>query len=228
MPIGYSNLVFNEKIAPYFDIYKSYYSSRFPDRSIEFNPIMSSLIIKMLFLEKTYYIHLALIQYIVLDIIYKSNDGITIDKISKETNIEIKYLKETINSLLTSKLIKKSTNNQVRLFINFDFSHPNNKISIKDLILKEENKQEETLKEFLHDRNTIVLSNMYSYIKKNKTFRKDILINEIQPKIPFKVTQEQIENAIKILLDKEDITSVNLKSPYNSNEITETIYQYSE
>ena len=69
----------------------------------------------------------------------------------------------------------------------------------------------------MHDRNTIILSNVYDYIKRNKTFVKDILITELGYKIPFKISHQQIDDAIKTLIDKEHINEITLPNPYNSN-----------
>jgi hypothetical protein len=205
----------NSEIEPYFDIYRSYYKSRFPDRELEFNPIQSTMIIKTVFNSKKYYIHLALIQYIVLDKLFNSNDnGLGIKDISLETNISIKNLQETINSLLYIKLIKRSSDTtsilDMKFFINYDFIHENNKISISSLLVQKENDELEDKREFLNDRNTIVLSNMYDYIKKNRTFTIDTIYNEMcKNKIPFNVDLEQVLDGIKILLEKEDIMEIN-------------------
>jgi hypothetical protein len=218
----------NSQIDPYFDIYKAYYSSRYPDREIEFDPIQSTMIVKLIFLEKIYYIHMALIQYIVLDKIFKvdSNNGLNIKEISEKTNISIQNLQETINSLLHIKLIKRSTNvssiENMIFYINYDFVHENNKISINSLIIPTNQEEKEIKKEFLHDRNIIILSNIYDYIKKNKTFTLDVLYDEMnKKKIPFQINLEQITSAIKVMLEKEDIVEIN-------NDNQNIIYKYSE
>ena len=207
------NFNLNQKIEPYFDIYKAFYTSRYPDRQIEFDCIHSTMIVKMIFLEKTYYIHMALIQYLILDKIFNSNDGIGINKIVELTGISIENVLETINSLIQIKLVKRNETinlNLLKFFINYDFVHENNKISISSLVVKElEEKNDTKLKEFLHDRNTIVLANTYDYIKKNKLFYRDVLFTEIQYKIPFKLNDEYINTVIKTLLDKEHIIYIN-------------------
>ena len=211
----------NTKIEPYFDIYKAFYTSRYPDRNIEFDCIFSTMIVKMIFLEESYYIHMALIQYLVLDKIFKSNEGVGINQIVEMTEIPIEYILETINSLIQIKLIKRTGVNTIdtlRFFINYDFVHENNKISISSLIIKELKEiNNTTTKEFLHDRNTIVLANMYDYIKKNKIFYKDVLFTDLQYKVPFKLTDEYINTVIQTLLDKEHIML-----------LTENTYKYIE
>lgn len=101
------------------------------------------MIVKMVFGSKPYYIHLALIQYMVLDKLFNSSvNGLGIKDISEKLNIPIKNLQEAINSLLHIKLIKRSSNaNSVldmKLFINYDFVHENNKLSISSLVLQKE------------------------------------------------------------------------------------------
>lgn len=200
----------NQKIEPYFDIYKKFYNSRFPDRDIEFDPFQSTLIVKMNFLEKDYYIHMALIQYIVLDIIFKCDDFINSIDISYKSGINIEYLQETINSLLQIKIIKHNNAKSIeelKFSINNNFCHDNNKISISSLIIKED-LSNVIKEEFMHDRNTIILSNFYDYIKKNKIFTKDELVIELGYKIPFKISQQHIENVIEILINKEHIIEI--------------------
>jgi hypothetical protein len=224
------NFKINSNIEPYFDIYRAYYSSRYPDRQIEFDPFQSTLFVRMVFLEKIYFIHMALIQYIVLEHIFKSNEGIGLIDISTKTDIPISHLQETINSLLQIKIIKRSNANSIenlKFFINYDFAHENNKISISSLVIKEK-EDKEIKKEFMHDRNTIILSNLYDYVKKNRTFTKDVLITELQHKIPFKINHEQIELGVKTLLDKEDIVMVTIPSPYSNDGVPDIIYKYVE
>ena len=224
-----TNFKLNSDIEPYFDIYNSYYNSRYPDRQLEYDPFQSTLVIKVSFLEKKYFIHMALIQYIILDLLFKVEEGINIIIISKLSKIPIQHLQETINSLLQIKLIKRTNSKSIedlKFFINYNFSHENNKISISSLILKE--KENEIKKEYLHDRNTIVLSNLYDYMKKTKTFTKTILETELQYKIPFKITNEQIVTCIKTLLDKEHIISIQMMNPYNSDGYADIIYKYVE
>jgi len=204
----------NSLIEPYFDIYKSYYNSRYPDREIDFDPIQSTMIVKMVFNSKPYYVHMALIQYIVLDKLFSNTDGLGIKDISSLTNITIKNLQDTINSLLHIKLIKRSTNTtsilDMKFYINYDFVHENNKISISSLVSQKEKEIIEEKREFLNDRNTIVLSNMYDYIKKSKSFTLDSIYEELTKyKIPFEVNLEQIIAGINILVEKEDIVEIN-------------------
>lgn len=225
-PNPVTNFAMTSQIEPYFDIYKAYYNSRYPDRQIEFDPFQSTLIVKMKFMEKNYYIHMALIQYIVLDKIFTFSDGVNLLKLSEITSIQVENLQETINSLLQIKIIKRSNAKSIeelKFYINYDFTHENNKISISSLVIKEK-EEKEIKREFLHDRNTIILSNIYDYIKKNRTFTKDVLITELQYKIPFKINLEQIDSVIKTLLDKEHIIFIQLQNQYGLEEI----YKYVE
>lgn len=206
----------NKEIEPYFDIYRSYYSSRYPDREIEFDPYQSTIIVKMVFCSKPYYIHMALIQYMVMDKILKSdsNVGIGIKNISTELNIPIKNLQDTINSLLHIKLIKRSTNFSspidMKLFVNTEFEHNSNKISISSLVLLKEKMDKEEKKEFMHDRNTIILSNIYDYVKKNRTFEVNKMFEDLRKnKIPFDIELDQVMTSIKIMLEKEDLIETN-------------------
>ena len=219
----FSEFVLNQKIEPYFDIYKQYYNSRYPDRKIEFNLFHSTIIVKMKFVEKVYYIHMALIQYIVLDLIINNDGQLNVLEISKKSKIKIEHLQETINSLLQIKIIKHTNSKSIeelKFYINNDFTHTNNKISICSLAFKENTvDSKNTKEEYLHDRNTIILSNLYDYIKKNKSFVKDVLLTELEYKIPFKFTQEQIDNAIKTLIDKEHIIEISLPTKSNINNI---------
>jgi hypothetical protein len=206
------NYILNDKISPYFDIYKSYYDSRYPDREIEFDILKSTTIVKATFLEKTYYIHMAIIQYLVMESLFNNIDGQTIIEISKSTGISPQHLQDTINSLLKIKLIKHDNNKNnkniedIIFTINYGFEYDKNKISISSMILKNEESEEK--KQFLHDRDTIVLANLYDYIKKNKYCLEDILLTELQYKIPFKLTLEHIQKAIKTAISKEHIKAI--------------------
>ena len=218
----------NSKIEPYFDIYKAFYASRYPDREIEFDLFQSTLIIKMKF-SKIYYIHLALIQYIVLDKIFTNSEPIGLVELSSQTQISIENLQETINSLLQIKIISRSNAKSIedlKFSINQNFEHANNKISIGSLVIKEDTSNNTSKpREFLHDRNTIVLANLCDYAKKNKTFTRDVLGTELQYKIPFGLTFDMIEAGLKNLLETEFIQKITLPSPYGDGSSQE-IYKY--
>lgn len=210
----------NRKIEPYFDMYKSYYNSRYPDREIEFNPYLSTMIVKLVFLKKIYYVHMALIQYIVLDKLFavsygpniKQNTGLNIKEISDQINIPIKNLEQTINSLLQIKLIKRSAVDltytkpitDIKFSINLDFENES-RISISHLVISKEPDDDENKKEFLHDRNTIILSNIYDSIKKNRTFTSVELYENIKKNIPFKINLDHVDLEINKILEKEHI-----------------------
>lgn len=223
---GINKFALCPQIEPYFDIYKSYYNSRYPDREIEFDQIKSTLIVKMIFNSKSYYVHLALIQYIVMDKLFgvKENSGLGIKEIATQTGVEVKNLQQTINSLLHIKLIKHSANTSniadMKFFVNYDFVHPTNKISISSLVIPKEQEVEKERK-LMHDRNTIILSNLYDYVKKNRTFTISEIYDELSKnKIPFKIELEQVTSAIKVMVEKEDIVEM--------NENNVKTYKYSE
>ena len=97
----------------------------------------------------------------------------------------------------------------MKFFINYDFIHPTNKISISSLVIPKEQEVEKE-RELMHDRNIIILSNLYDYVKKNRTFTIDKIYDELSKnKIPFKIELEQITSAIKVMVDKEDIVEMN-------------------
>jgi hypothetical protein len=219
----------NDEISSYFDIYKSFYRSRYPDRNLEFNIKKSTTIVKSVFKEKEYYIHISLLQYLILDLLYKNIDGESINNISKKLNIGIKNLEKGINSLLKIKLIKRIEYSEIKnidnlvLTINYDFENENKKISIANMV--EENENDESYKkEFIHDRDTIILANLYDYIKKNKFGTTDVFLTELQYKIPFKINIDQINNAIKIALEKEHIKKIDV--PNNDNTSNQIMYSY--
>jgi hypothetical protein len=164
-----------------------------------------------------------------LDIIYYSQEEINIIKISEKSGIKVEYLQETINSLLKIKIIKHTNNKSIedlKFYINYDFVHENNKISINSLIMiDDKSSKNEIMKEFLHDRNTIILSNLYDSIKKNITFTKDIIMKDLENKIPFKINNEKIDLEIQNLLEIGYITQVTLDN-HNHNQNVEKIYKY--
>jgi len=229
----------SSEIEPYLNLYNTYYNKKYEDREIEYDIINTTLIIQMKF-SKTYQIHMALIQYLILDIIYKKNSDILLVEISKEINIPItsKILENTINSLLKVKLIKKISNTkEIILSINNKFEMDNNKISISSLI---KDKSINKIKEFLHDRKTIVYCNIIDYIKKNIVLYEDTVINIIQYKIPFKITPMMITEALEQAISNNHIKKIELENnspiireiigemhqlPNNKNQI---IYKYVE
>lgn len=222
------NYKLNYKIETYFDNYKNYYSSRYPDRCIDFDPILTTLIISMNFNSKNYFIHMALIQYLVLDKIFNLNDGINIQDLCFQIGININDIEDTINSLLKVKIIKRSNDENIeniKFYINNEFYNEKNKISISSLVINQ-NELLEFKKEFLHDRNTIVLLNLNNYAKKNKFFTADTIIDELQYKIPFKINMQYIEDAITKSLDKEYIKLIEVPN-INDNSI-QIMYQYIE
>ena len=224
-----NNYKLNDEILPYFDIYKSFYKSRYPDRNLEFNLIKSTIIVKFIFKEKIYYIHMAIIQYLILDLLFKNNDGISIYNLSEILNIDLEFLEKSINSLLKITLIKRfkldddlNDIENIYLSINYNFENENKKISIQALVDEDTNINLE--KDYLHDRDTIVLSNLYDYIKKNKFITNDVLLNDLQYKIPFKINIDQINNAIKTAIEKDHLKKIEV--PNSDNTSIQIMYEY--
>jgi len=231
--------IYSPQLEMYFDIYKSFYKTRYPDRDVEFDLIDSTIIVKMKFNEKTYYIHMALLQYIVLDKIMGSSNtnstnstnsiyrAISAHDISVELSIPLNILNATFNSLLKIKIIKRSADeSNVRFILNSQFEFEKNKLSISSLI-----KIDDTMKskvknhEYLHDRNMIVLCNLINYAKKNKYFSIDTIIDQLSYVIPFKLNDKYINLAIEKAVDDEYIKKIIV--PNNNNDgINQYMYQY--
>ena len=215
-------------LVPYLDIYKSYYKTRYPDRAVEYDFINSALIVKICFNSGTYYIHMALLQYIILDnIMSTSLNGISANKLSKKINIPLSKLNDTFNSLLKIKIIKYITIDKDIIFVlNSDFTFDKNKLSISGLIQPKINETTIKSREFLHDRNMIVLCNLIYWAKKNKYFTQDVLLEQLQYVVPFKLNDEYIQIALEKAISSEYIKEI--KIPSNNGDGTfQIMYKYS-
>ena len=101
---------------------------------------------------------------------------------------------------------------------------------LKDKVLEKDEKP----KEFLHDRSMIVLCNIVDYVKKNKYFCEDTILDSIKYKIPFTVNDELLKKVIQEAISKDLIKKVVVpNNPTNSGisgiEISDQImYQYNE
>jgi len=225
--VDYKNI--SKNLAGYLDIYRSYYKTRYPDREIEYDLIDSTIIVKMKFHEKPYYIHMALIQYIVLDKIMEKEDGINVQELSESIGIPLSKLNETFNSLLKIRIVKRTANSSdtsnIKFVLNKDFSFEKNKLSIGGLVKKETSETKPTQREFLHDRDMIVLCNLVHYAKKNTYFSKDTIMDELTYKIPFKLTDEYINKAVEKAVKDEYIK---VQEVPNGNGTVDTLYQYSD
>ncbi len=218
----------SKNVEPYFDIYRAFYTNRYPDRKISFDIIKSSITVELNY-DKTYYIHMSMVQYIILDMIMNNPKGLTIGEIHKLTSIPIGNLKEPINSLLKIKLIGKTSGTSidtVKIIENPNFSYEKNKISIYSLVQtdKSDTKSENKPREFLHDRNIIVYANLIDWVKKYKYFFKDTIEESIKYKIPFGITNEQLDYAISQGLKDDIIKEIQV----NKTEHTQYMYQYIE
>ena len=187
----------SDNLRPYIDMYKSFYSARYPDRDFEIDFIKSNLITKITSLSKDYYIHLALIQYVVLDVIVNNKEGVCAKEISATLNIKLSLLNEAFNSLLKIKIIKR--NSETKFVFNNEFSYDKSKISIFGLIKKDddENSSAKAEREFMHDRSVILLCNLVNYAKRNDPFTIDFVSEKLSNVVPFKFTKENLENALK-------------------------------
>ena len=223
--IDYKNI--SKKLAGYLDMYHSYYKTRYPDREIEYDLIDSTIIVKIQFNKIPYYIHMALIQYIVLDKIMEKSNGINVQEISESLGIPLSKLNNTFNSLIKIRIVKRTSNptdvTNIKFILNEDFSFEKNKLSISGLVKKEISDQKPTQREFLHDRDMIVLCNLVHYAKKNTYFSKDTIIDELTYKIPFKLTDEHINKAIEKAIGDD---YVKLQEVSNGNGTVDLLYQY--
>lgn len=213
----------NKTLAGYLDIYRSFYKTRYPDREIEYDLIDSTIIVKMKF-DKTYYIHMALIQYIILDLIM-NKECISVQEIFDSVGISLSRLNETFNSLLKIKIIKRTTGFDMKFSLNKDFEFDKNKLSISGLVKKEVSETKTTQREFMHDRNMIVLCNLVHYAKKNTYFSRDTIMDELTYKVPFKLNDEYINKAIAKALEDDYIKVQEI--PY-TNGTVDIMYQYSD
>jgi len=187
----------SDNLQPYIDMYKSFYLARYPDRDFEVDFIKSNLITKITCLSKDYYIHLALIQYIILDIILNSAEGVIAKEISSTLNIKLSLLNEAFNSLLKIKIIMR--NSESKFVFNNEFTYDKSKISIFGLIKKydDEESSKSAEREFMHDRSVILLCNLVNYAKRNEPFTIDLVNEKLSSIVPFKFTKENLEIALK-------------------------------
>lgn len=215
-----------DSLRTYLDMYDAFYRVRYPDRIIEYDLNKSSTIVKMIFSGETYFIHMALIQYLILEKIYSSSSGITVQSIQESVGIPLNKLSETFNSLLKIKIVKRTPNDtnpsEIKFLLNKDFTFESKKISIVELI-KQEKIIQEVKREFMHDRNMIVLANLVNYAKKNTFFTRDTIEEQLGYKIPFKLSAEYIDVAIERALKDEYIKKREIAIDSSSSDI---IYEY--
>ena len=212
------------QLEPYIDMYKTYYSARYPDRDFEIDFIKSTLIVKINSLGKPYFIHLALIQYVVLDIIMNNIEGICAKQLASNINVKLSNLNETFNSLLKIKLIKR-TSDTIFTF-NEEFTYDKSKISICGLIKKDDKQNEKTEREFLHDRSIILLCNLVNYSKHNSYFTIDVVQEKLSYKVPFKFSREDLEKAIAESIKESYIKEIPV--PDNEQDSNQIYYRYEE
>ncbi len=227
LTIDYKNI--SKNLAGYLDIYNSYYKTRYPDREIEYDLIDSTIIVKIKFNENPYYIHMALIQYIILDKIMENPNGLTAQSISELLTIPASKLNETFNSLLKIRIVKRTSGtsdvSSVKFILNKDFTFEKNKLSISGLVKKEILDTKPAQREFLHDRSMIVLCNLIYYAKKNTYFTRDTIMEQLTYMIPFKLTEEQVNKAIdKALADDY----IKIQEIPNTNGTIDIMYQYND
>lgn len=190
------NCVFPDEIQMYIDIYKSYFISRYPDRVLSFNLFSSPMVIKLKINDEIYHIHLSIMQFILLDIINKSKNGIDVFKISSLINIKLKLLESTFNSLLKMRLIKR--NNDYVFYPNNDFNYPDKKISIFNLVNTNTNIDNDKVeRQFVHDKNLILQCNVINFAKKNREFTLDVLTKHLPKVIPFPIDEPTLTKCLE-------------------------------
>ena len=143
---------------------------------------------------------------------------------SELINIPLSKLNETFNSLLKIKIIKRTSGTNVLFALNNDFEFEKNKLSICGLVKKTiETKQVQ--REFMHDRNMIVLCNLVNYAKKNIYFSRDTIMEQLSYQVPFKLNDEYINKAIEKALEDDYIK---IQEIPNMNGSTDIMYQYND
>lgn len=227
----YIDFVPNNDLGPYIDIYKVFYESKYPDRKISFNPFRSTLIVRMTFSDIEYLVHLALVQYIVLDCIMKADHYLTIEELSCASGFQKIDVVMTVNSLVQSKLIKRSTHEDIEnvvFCLNNDFSNNNTKISISSHVFNlhvdsnTDVKDNKSRNMFMFTREKILTANIYDYAKKNKTFYLDTMMVDLQYKIPFNYTMSSVNNILEKMFGEGHIEKVNV----STNETEQIMYKY--
>jgi hypothetical protein len=130
---------------------------------------------------------------------------------------------------LKIRIVKRSSGTSdksiIKFILNNNFSFEKNKLSISGLVKKDNSEVKPTQREFLHDRNMIVLCNLIYHAKKNTYFSRDTIMEQLSYKIPFKITEEQLNKAIDKALTDDYIK---LQEINNSNGSIDILYQYND
>jgi hypothetical protein len=179
--------------------------------------------------NQVYFIHMALLQYIVLDVIMKIiSENISATEISDKLNIPLVYLTETFNSLLKIKMIKRiNVDDEIKFMLNTDFCYEKNKLSISGLVKKDPKEEKVKQREFLHDRYMIVLCNLIYWAKKTKYFAADVIEEALQYVVPFKILDEHITKALEKAISDEYIKEIKVPST-NGDGTFQIMYNYIE
>ena len=141
---------------------------------------------------------MSIMQFILLDIINKNKNGIDVFNIASTINIKLKLLESTFNSLLKIRLIKRNTD--YVFYPNNDFSYPDKKISIFNLVNTNTSTNidsEKLERQFVHDKNLILQCNVINFAKKNREFTLDTLTKHLAKVIPFIVDESTLAKCLE-------------------------------
>ena len=228
------------ELSAYFDIFNAYYKSQYPDRELNCQYDKSTAEIKMEFGDKTYNIHMTLLQLIVITLINNSGT-ISARNISVQLGMPLKRLEDILNSLIIAKLINREdgpANNPNLLFtINQNCSFPEESISLISLI-----KKTQELRSLQQISDTVLKAEILSYladegkhnftssVEKNDTSLSSIeSTNKSTNELNLKSIHTFLENKLKVkfqetkLLDilnqqiKSNIVIINNADKYSLN-----------
>ncbi|EGC32378.1 hypothetical protein DICPUDRAFT_57147 [Dictyostelium purpureum] len=206
-----SSFIVPQELTTCITTFQQYYQNQHQGRKLNWLHHLCKAEVKSSYLKKPFEFHVTNFQLGIL-LIFNTQDTVTLDEITKFTNLNENELSRTIQSLIEAKLLlaKKNPDSATQEYsLNGSYTNKRLKVKVSSSLQKETPTQtEETYKGIDEDRKLYLQASIVRIMKARKSMNHVSLIQEViehsrarfQPNIPM------IKKCIEQLIEKEYIT----------------------
>ncbi|KAF2072212.1 hypothetical protein CYY_006478 [Polysphondylium violaceum] len=205
-----SSFIVPQELTVCISAFQSYYQNHHQGRKLNWLHHLCKAEVKSFFAKKTYDFQVVNYQLGIL-LLFNNQDSITLDDITKFTNLNEQELPRTLQSLVEAKIItqKKNPDSATQEYIlNTSYTNKRLKVKVSSSLQKETQSQnEETYKGVDEDRKLYLQASIVRIMKARKNMNHLSLIQEVieHSKARFQPNIPMIKKCIEQLIEKEYI-----------------------
>ncbi len=200
-------------VAPYIDVFNQYYKMKYPHRNLEWNFNHGTAVIKIKLGEKHYFLQLNTPQMFLL-LQFNHQEKISALDLATNIGLPMSKLGKILTTFLKTKILcresgKAANDPSMLIYLNHNFSHSSDKISLVNLVNQPKVNDSEIQDRFAIGRENLLQAAVVRQLKKHKTIAKTELLKNTQECLPFSVNDQQFHTCLMTCVNEGYMTSNN-------------------